>query len=346
MRLRTWISISTLVLIAIILFFSRHALERAWVLLGTVNLWMLVLIIPLMALGYYATGEMIFSYLRQKNLVGHVSPLSLIRISMEINFVNHVFPSGGVSGISYTNWRLSKIGVQSSKVTMAQVVRFSMSMLAYTAMIMLAVLMVTIDGSVNRWIILVSSTLATGMLALIIGLMYLMGGQGRMKNFASISSRLINKMAKKISFGKISRVVVAENVEKHLQELHEDYDGLMRDKKLLLKPFLWGVVVALADIMIYYVGFLSLGIHVNPAPILIGYTIATLAAFAFVTPGGAGAYETIMATVLAISGIAQGAAIAGVVMIRAILLIVTIAGGYALYQHALIKYGKDDDTEI
>ena len=62
-------------------------------------------------IGYLAAGEMIFSYLRQKKMISHISVFTQMRISLELNFVNHVLPSGGVSGISYMNWRLHKLGV-------------------------------------------------------------------------------------------------------------------------------------------------------------------------------------------------------------------------------------------
>ena len=47
---------------------------------------------------------------------------------------------------------------------MAQVVRFAMGFAAFIALLLVAVLVVTIDGNINRWIIFVSSTLVAVML--------------------------------------------------------------------------------------------------------------------------------------------------------------------------------------
>ena len=99
-----------MLLIALILFLARSELVYAWGLLGKINLGKLVWMLPIIAAGYLATGEMIFSYLRQKGFVKNINPATLARISLELNFVNHAFPSGGVSGISYANWRLGKYG--------------------------------------------------------------------------------------------------------------------------------------------------------------------------------------------------------------------------------------------
>src|SRR5690606_37650111 len=113
-------------------------------------------------------GEMIFSYLRAKKSINNVHPLELARMSLEMNFVNHVLPSGGVSGVSYMGWRLGKFGVSAGRATMAQVVRYVMSFVAFIALLAIAVLVVTIDGNINRWIILVSSSLVSGMIIVIV----------------------------------------------------------------------------------------------------------------------------------------------------------------------------------
>ena len=156
---RTWLSIMTFVLIALILFLSRHELLQAWHLLQQVNIWVLIAVFPVAALGYLAAGEMIFSYLRQKGFVRDVSPFALMRLSLELNFVNHAFPSGGLSGISYANWRLRKYGVSTGRATMAQMVRYVMGFVAVVLFLAVAVVIVTIDSGVNRWIILMSGGL-------------------------------------------------------------------------------------------------------------------------------------------------------------------------------------------
>jgi uncharacterized membrane protein YbhN (UPF0104 family) len=47
-----------------------------------------------------------------------------------------------------------------------------------------------------------------------------------------------------------------------------------------------------------------------------------------------------MVAFLAIAGLSQGTAIAGIVLTRVILLLGTIILGYVFYQHAILKYGK------
>jgi uncharacterized protein (TIRG00374 family) len=342
MSFRAWVSIVTLVLIVVIIFFSRHELIHAWQLLERVNLWLLLLLIPGQALAYYASGEMIFSYLRAKKSIEEVKGPELARMSLEMNFVNHILPSGGVSGVSYMTWRLGKYGVPPGRAAMAQVVRFAMGFVSFIVLLALAVLAVTIDGNINRWIILVSSVMVAGMTITILLGAYLLNHERRTEKFADWVTGFVNGLVRKVTLGKRRKVLDYDGVRLFFQEMHSDYLALKHDKAILLKPFLWGLVFTAFDALLFWITFWALGTPVNPAPILIAYGAASMAAFFVVTPGGAGAYEAIMVGFLAIAGLSQGVAIAGIVLTRVILLIATILFGYLFYQHAILKYGRRD----
>ncbi len=340
MSFRAWISVITLLLIAIIIYFSRHELDHAWQLLGQVNIWILLLLIPGQILVYYAGGEMIFSYLRAKDSIKKVSAFELARMSLEMNFVNHVLPSGGVSGVSYMTWRLGKYGVSAGRATMSQVVRFAVGFAAMIVLIAVAVLAITIDGEINRFMILVSSLLVSGMIGAILGAIYLLGSTHRVKLFGEWIVKFVNRAVKRITFGYKKSLLKQKRVDTFLAEMHHDYLVLKKDKRILIKPFIWALVFTIADVALFMITFWALGIQINPAPILIAYAVAALAGFFVITPGGAGAYEAIMVTFLAAAGISQGIAIAGIVLTRVILLLGTIVMGYVFYQHALLRYGK------
>lgn len=343
---RTWLSIGTIVLVIVLLYVSRHQLEQAWKLLSEVNLGLLALVIPISAVSYLASGEMIFSYLRQKKLMGDISPWTLMRVSLELNFVNHVLPSGGVSGVSYLNWRMGKLGVSMSRATMAQAVRYVAGFAALTTLLAISVLAVTIDGSINRWIILMSSALVSIMVVATGGLIYLVSSPARMHKFSAWLEGWVNRMARRMSRDKTRTIVDIAKLDAFLDDMHDDYLSLSEDKRVLIQPYLWGLGFTLMEIGLFYVTFLALGSSVNPASILIAYGLASLTGFAIVTPGGAGAYEAVMVMVLATAGLRDGQAIAGIVLARVIILLVTIVLGYVFYQLTLVKYGKRRDPEI
>lgn len=340
LSIRAWISIITFVMIGVVLYFSRHELYHAWQLFGQINIWTLLLIVPIILVGYGATGEMVFSYLRQKGFAREVGSLTQMRISMELNFVNHILPSGGVSGLSYMNWRLKKLGVTAGRATMAQVVRYFMAFASLATLLVIAVVLVTIDGTVNRWIILMSGSLVVLMTAATLSAIYLLKSAVRIERLSYWLRRVGNRLIRRVTFGRVKTAIKVEPILEFLNDMHDDYKALVRDKRVLLQPFLWGLLFTATEVAVFWIVFWALGSPVNPAPILIAYGLASLTAFAVVTPGGAGAYEAVMVLVLAIAGLGNSQAIAGVVLTRAIALLVTIAVGYIFYQQALIKYGK------
>ncbi len=340
MSFRVWLSIATAILLIAILYLSRHELVRAWELMGQVNLWVLLLLIPGQILVYYANGEMIFSYLRGKGNIKDVSRGELIRVALEGNFVNHVLPSGGVSGVSYLSWRLKHLGVPVGRATMAQVVRYVVGFVAFAVLLLVALIAVTVDGELNRWIILASSSLFGSIIVTIVAVIFLLSSKRRTVIFGDWLYRTFNLVTRRVTFGRKRKLIGQDIIEGFLDDMHHDYVALRHEKELLKKPFIWGLIFTLTDAALFMITFWALGQFFNPAPILIAYGVAAMAGFFVLTPGGAGAYEAIMVALLAFAGIPGGVAIAGVLLTRVILLLGTIIFGYVFYQHALTKYGS------
>jgi uncharacterized protein (TIRG00374 family) len=237
---------------------------------------------------------MIFSYLRRKKLIGHISRFEQTRIALELNLVNHVFPSGGVSGISYTTWRLHKLGVSSAKSTFAQMIRYVAGFVSLMILLIIAVVVLAIDGEVNRYIVAWSFVLVLVVMMLVVALFYMFSSEARMDRVARQIARLIQRVMRAITLGRKPQLVSEQSVVRFFAEMHRDFDELMEDKKLLVRPLIWGAVYALFDIAMFMVAFWSLGESVNPAILLVGYGVAGLASLVAFTPGGAGVYELIM----------------------------------------------------
>lgn len=340
MSFRTWLSAITVVFVAGIIYISRSELVQAWHLLGRVDLWILALLLPAQVVNYYIGGEMMFSYLRAKGSTKEIPATDLTQMALEMNFVNHVLPSGGVSGISYMTWRLGKYNISPGRAAMAQLVRFAMAFVAYVALLPLAIFVVTVDGELNRWIIFISFSIV---LATVIAggvAMYILSSRRRMWQFADWLVRTGNKTIRRVSFGRKKTIFKYRQVERFFTDLHFDYKALQKDRRILIKPFLWGVAYTVGDVAMFVITFWAMGLVINPAPILIAYGVAIVAGTVSVTPGGAGAYEAVMISFLAIAGIDKGEAIAGIILTRVILLLGTIVLGYVFYQKSLLKYGK------
>ena len=340
MSFKSWLSIITFGMVIVIIFFSRHELVQAWKIMGSVNLWILMLLIPGQILVYYIGGEMMFSYLRAKGVTKDIPAKDLTQMALEMNFVNHVLPSGGVSGISYMTWRLSKYGLSAGRATMANLVRFAMTFAAYISLLLVAVVAITIDGSINRWIIFMSFSLILVTVVAGAGLVYVLSSRKRMWKAAGWVVRFGNKMTKRLTFGRKKNPFSYSDVEKFFTDMHFDYVALRRDRNILIRPFLWGIAFTVGDVFLYVLTFWAMGIFFNPAAMLIAYGMAIFAGMLVITPGGTGAFEAVMISFLALAGVNKGEAIAGVILARVILLLGTIILGYAFYQRSIIKYGN------
>ena len=338
MSTRRVLSLGTLVLVAVLLYLSRHELVEAWRLLQTVDLAILAFIIPLQMLSYYAAGAMVFSYLKQKKAV-QGSAVELAKVSLELNFVNHILPTGGVSGASYMTWRLRHLGVGAGRATLAQVVRFAATFSSFLALLLVALVVITLDGNITRVTILVTSGISSTIVFGTLFVGYIINSRERLQSFSRMLTRLVNGVWRRLLRRKMA-LLHADKVTAFFEELHDDYLVLKREPRLLVRPFLWGLVYNLAEVSMFFVAFWALGTPVNPAPLLIAFGVATIAGFFVVTPGGAGGYELVMIAFLSSTGIPQGAVVAAVLLARTLLILGTIISGSVFYYLALEKYGK------
>lgn len=337
---RGWLTTITLVLLAVVIFFARPEIVKAWHLLDSVNLAILALLVPVQLFSYYATGGMIFSYLRSKGELQGVSHWRVARIALELNFVNHILPSGGAAGFSYLGWVLGKYNVKPSRSTIAQLVRFTLTFVAFVMILIVAVIFLAADGRINRVIILLASLIVTVCIAVIFATIFVIGNNTRLNKFSKWLTQFVNKFVGRITRGKKLHVLKPSLLPDFFAELHVDYMAIRRDARILIKPFIWAIVTNLADVFLIWIAFWSLGYEVSPAILFVAFGVSSLASAISVTPGGAGVYEAIMIAFLASSNVPPDIAIAGTLLARVTLVLGTILFGYVFYQFTVLKYGK------
>ena len=340
MSLRSWVTVTTLILLGLVIVIGWPEILHAFDILDKVNIWILLLIIPLQLLSYWAVGHVIFSYLRSKGDLKDSSSWTTLRMALELNFVNHILPSGGAAGFSYLGWVLSKHNVGSGRAAMAQIVRYVIMFISFVIILCVAVLILTLDNHINRAILLVSGMMAVFAVLVTLFGMYVLGSRDRLTSFSKWFVAAVNKFVFRITRGKKKDVLKHEIVNKFFDDIHEDYNEIRRDGRLLKKPFLWSVISNITDALLLFVTFLALGVFVNPAILFVAFGVSGLSSIISVTPGGAGVYEAVMITFFVSSGMSLDLAIAGTILARVALLLGTIIFGYAFYQLTINKYGK------
>lgn len=340
LSIRGWLTVITTVLLAVVIFFAWPEIVKAWRLLDSINLWILALLVPVQFFSYYATGGMIFSYLRSKGDLKKVSHARITRWALELNFVNHILPSGGAAGFSYLSWILSHHGVSAGRSTMAQIVRFALTFTSFIVILTFAVIFLVLDHRIGRTIILICALLVVLCVGATFGAIYLIGSKKRITRFSNWVTRSANKIVATFTRGRKKDSVKSEVILKFFGELHTDFMAIKKDRRILIRPFVWAVLTNIADVSLIWIAFWSLGTMVNPALLFVAFGVASIASAVSVTPGGAGVYETIMITFLASSNVPATVAIAGTLIARVTLVLGTILFGYIFYQLTVVKYGK------
>ena len=337
---RGWLTIVTLLLLTIVIVAAWPEIVKAAKIVTQIDWWILLLLIPVQIASYYATGAMIFSYLRSKGNIGHMSHWSTTRLALELNFVNHILPSGGAAGFSYLAWVLSKHKVPVARSTMAQLIRFVMTFLSFVMLLLIAIIYLTFTGQIDRATVFVAVALAVAAVGGTIFLIWLIQNKMRLERFSAWLTRTTNRFVKWVTRGKKPHIVKEEVFLEFFGGLHEDYLALRRERRILIVPFIWAIVANILDVALLWISFWALGYTLDAALLFVAFGIASIAGAISVTPGGAGVYEAVMVAFLAASGVSPDVAIAGTLLARITLLGGTILCGYVFYQLTINKYGK------
>jgi len=335
---RFWISAITLVAVTVIVVLAWPKMQEAFASLSQVNLLILALLIPIQLLSYYATGEVLFSFLRGRGDLRGVHPMTVMRMSLEFNFANHMLPSGGTAGIAYTAWKLHTFGVAPSRSTLGQLARFAVTFFSFSVLLVVGVIWLWMSGQAH-WATVGPAGLVAAISLGTVGIgSWLLGKRrllhrvgGRLTAIANWFTGLFNRARTPLSPSPMIRF---------LDGLHIEYRALRADSGLLGVPLAWSFLVNLVDASLFWVALWSIGIVADPALVFIAYGMATLTSLVVVTPNGLGAYELVMIGVLTAGGLPAAPVIAAVVLARVILMVGTIVLGYAFYQHSLMHAGK------
>lgn len=302
-----------------------------------VNAWALLLIIPVEYLNYDAQARM---YQRLFAITGNKLKFwSLFKSSLELNFVNNVFPSGGVTGISYFGMRMRGAEITGAKATVVQLLKLAMLFLSFEVLIVLGLFFLAIEGHMNSVILLVVGSLTTLLVVGTVGFAFIIGSKKRIAGFFTWATRQLNKALRLVRPGNHETINV-ERARVLFEDLHENYMLVRTDWRALKWPFFWGLMANFWEVMAVYVVYVAFGEFVNFGAVIIAYAVANFAGLISILPGGIGIYEGLMTLVLAASGIPSRVSLPVTVMYRVLNMVAQLPPGYYLYNKALQK-GKD-----
>lgn len=341
MKLKLWLNLLTFGALGLVIFFAWHDISLAFQNMAHLNIWVLLLIIPVQLFAFYSLGKVFYHFFSATGV--SLSMKELWAPMIELNFVNHVFPSGGASGFSYLTLRLKPYGVSTAKSTLAQLARFVSTFLAFIAMMFAALFILALQGDVNPLVILAVTSIAFVVLFSTAVLVYVVGTQHRIDTFTKKMTVWLNQLIN-VFRRKHPETIKLTNVRKVFMELHEDYTLVRGNLRHMLPVFKWAVLTNLAEASLLYIAFLAHGEWVNPGAVLIALVVANLVGLIAILPGGVGLYEPLMTAVLISGGIPAALALSATLVYRVISLLTSLITGYFLYHRALNRYGSADLT--
>lgn len=335
--------------------FGGHCIEGGEF---SINLLIVILLIPEQLFMYYCAGKIFFVYMAGKQQVEgkkanqdekKISTWELARISFELNFVNHAIPSGGVSGLGYITWRLKNYGATAGQVSFMYLLRYFITILANQTQTIFAIIFLLVTGSVPSgayWMVWTVGAMSIGIIAAMAILTAIVSSKKMIKWAAKELTAFANWIVKLVTFGRKKQVLEFEKVNQYFLDLHDDFVTAKKDKKLLIKPVLWGFLYNFLEIATYEIVALSLG-HGEIFPqIMVAEALGSLIGAVLPTPGGVGGYEGSMITVMCVLGTNLAVASTVVIVTRVIVLLNTIVSGYGFYQNAISKIGKADKKKV
>lgn len=334
--LKFWVNLFTFGALILLVIISRKQIAEAFGKLADLNGIFLLFIIPLQTFNYYCVSRLYRDYFKTQ---GEVIPAKTMwSIVMELNFVNHVFPSGGVSGFSYLSLRLKQLGISTAKSTLAQLLRFGLTFTSFLVLLFVGMLLLALGRYTSPLIVLVSSSVAFMTLFGVIVAGFVISDERRIKAFVGILPKLVNRVARKIKRNK-KEVINIGKVEDTLTDLHNDYVLLSKDWRQLKRPFMWAMLVNLTDLLTIYTVYLAFGSFVNIGALIIAYAVANFAGLIAILPGGVGIYEGLMTATLASAGVNKALALSATVVYRVLNMSFSLPIGYYLYNRALKRSG-------
>ncbi len=331
---RKILTIFTFLAMVGLIYFSRNDIYKTFINIKTINYWILIFMVVWQVLNYHCYARMYQAMFKTLNSV--IRYKSMAKVSMELNFVNHVFPSAGIAGFSYFSFRMKQLGVAISKSTLVQMMRFVMIFLSFQILLLIGVLILASSGKANNFTILVASSLGTFLAVGTALAAYIVGDKRRIDKFTVGLAKFLNTLLHWVRPNHPETINI-EGVQKLFLELHEDYLILVKKINDLKKPFIYAFFANLTEVLTVYTVYVAFGQPVNFGAVILAYAVANFAGLISILPGGIGVYEALMTAVLAASGVPLSIAAPATIMYRILSMAIQLPIGYYYYQKAIKK---------
>ncbi len=333
MKARHFLFFIALVIIGLLFVRNFGKFQNLTNLIQNLNIWILSLIILIRYLSYWANTKYFQGFF---GIFNHkIRYKRLFPVIMAMNFVNTVFPTGGISGISYMSRELND-KVDSQTVTIAQIFWYPISFFCYLFFAGLCFLMLFMSNQAGK----ISSKIVLIFLIVIIvagaAAAVLMFSRDLSKKLLFWATRPVNAILKKFK-----RDILSEkNINKFIADFYNALDYVTSHHLRLKKPITALIAYIIFEATSIYIVFLAFGVVVNPGVVIAGYIIALVFSLASFFTGGIGVYEATMVATFVALGQPFALSLSVVTIYRLIALWLFIPLGLYYYKKSMIDKPK------
>ena len=331
---RTILLILTIILVGYVIYQNWPDILDTLNHLQDTNVVVLLLLIPEQLFMYYACGQIFFSYLKHRQNVKKFSNGEILRISTELNFVNHAIPAGGVGGLAFLTYRLKPYNVSAGQASFLYVFRYAVTTVINYLQALIAIGILLAFGLIPEeamWIIPVALLMNMGLLFGLWLIVFIASSRKRTSFFAKMIEKIADTTVRIVTFGRRRDVVRSDKIAAYFEDIHESVKIAKSNKQYLKWPIIWGLIYSFCEIGTYWIVAISLGRPELLPFIMVGEAIGSV--FDGIVPYGL--YELGMAGVMIALGVDFPTATIVTVMTRVITLVFTIVSGSYPYYKAI-----------
>lgn len=327
MNLQRVLTLAGIVFLGLFVYLAWEDLVEAFHLIRTVQWRVLLLIIPVQVVNYIVKAQFHRSMLQHFGYF--VSLWRLFKLNWAIFFVNVTLPSVGLSSLPLMGAVMRHDGVPPGKTTLVYFSKYAITYVSYLLILVVGVLALYFGGDIASITIRFTVLLGAGIIGVSIFGLYALYDQRAFNWVVYKLKQGIDWVSRKFRAGK--DLIGDEKLDTLLYEFYEGFHQVMRNRAYLKQPFWWGVAGNVAELAVFYIVFLALGVMPNLGVVVIAYAFANGAGFISIIPGDVGVYEIVMVAVLTAAGIPLSVGVSATLLYRILVKFAFVPVGFYFY---------------
>ncbi len=331
MNWRRLLLLAAFVAVMILIISNLGQLDQFLHLLKQLRWYLLSLVFIIQAISYYANAKYYQSVLA---IFDYQVPFYILyELALSVNFVNQVFPTGGVSGASHLSSQLMG-RVPVGKTTLIQLLRYIFTYLSFLVVLVAGFLMLFLGGNVNRITVRIILLMIVVILVGSGVMLVLIRDRSRVEKIAQSGVRGIYRVLNWFSRKK-KRQLNEQKLKQFFDDFYHGYEILLANPRRWRRPLQYTLLGNLAEVGTVYAVFIAFNHWVNFGAVVVAYLVANIVSLVSVFAGGVGFYEAAMVATLVALGLPLTISLSAVLVYRVLNFWLFLPFGFYFYRKRL-----------